>query len=76
MANIGQDVRFALRMIRKSPGFALAAILTLALGTGGTTAIFSIVDAVMLQPLPFPAPDSIVNVWEKPQAGTATQFPR
>lgn len=63
------DVRFGLRMIRKSPGFAVAAILTLALGIGGTTAIFSFVDAVLLKPLPFPDAGRIVNVWEKPPGG-------
>jgi putative ABC transport system permease protein len=68
MEHLG-DVRFGLRMIRKSPGFAAAAILTLALGIGGTTAIFSFVDAVLLKPLPFPDAEGIVNVWEKPPGG-------
>jgi putative ABC transport system permease protein len=67
--HIGQDVRFGLRMIRKSPGFALAAVLTLALSISGTTAIFSLVDAVLLQTLPFPDAHQIVNVWEKPPGG-------
>jgi putative ABC transport system permease protein len=53
-------------MIRKSPGFAAAAILTLALGIGATSAVFSFVDAVLLKPLPFPEPEKIINVWEKP----------
>lgn len=52
-------MRFGLRMIRKSPGFAVAAILTLALGIGGTTAIFSFVEAVLLKPLPFPEAERI-----------------
>jgi putative ABC transport system permease protein len=69
MEQLGKDVRFGLRMIRKSPGFAVAAILTLALGIGGTTAIFSFVDAVLLEPLPFPEAERIVNVWEKPPGG-------
>jgi len=69
MEQLGQDVRFGLPMIRKSPGFAVAAILTLALGIGGTTAIFSFVDAVLLEPLPFPEAERIVNVWEKPPGG-------
>lgn len=69
MEQLGRDVRFGLRMLRKGPGFAAAAILTLALGIGGTTAIFSFVDAVLLKPLPFPEAERIVNVWEKPPGG-------
>lgn len=69
MEQMRNDVRFGLRMIQKSPGFAVAAILTLALGIGGTTAIFSFVDAVLLKPLPFPDAGRIVNVWEKPPGG-------
>src|SRR5438034_4952646 len=69
MDQLGKDMRFELRMIRKSPGFAAAAILTLALGIGGTTAIFSFVDAVLRKPLPFPGADQILNVWEKPPGG-------
>src|SRR5271167_897133 len=69
MEQLGKDVRFGLRMIGKSPAFAAAAILTLTLGIGGTTAIFSFVDAVMLKPLPFPEAERIVNVWEKPPGG-------
>lgn len=66
MEQLTRDIRFGLRMIRTSPGFTAAAILTLALGIGATTAIFSFVDAVLLKPLPFPQADRILNVWEKP----------
>ena len=62
MSNLWQDLRFAIRQLRKSPGFALTTILTLALGIGATTAIFSLLNAVLLQPLPFPHPDRLMSL--------------
>ena len=59
-----QDVRYALRMLWRSPGFAASAVLILAVSVGAVAAVYSVVDGVLLRPLPFPSPDRLVFVWE------------
>ena len=60
---LAQDVRFGVRLMRRSPGFAAAAILTIALGIGATTAMFGVVYGVVLKPLPYGDPDRLVDIW-------------
>jgi len=62
LEDFSQDIRFALRMLRKNPGSAAVALLTLALGTGATTVMFTVVDGVLLKPLPYPEAHELVTV--------------
>lgn len=67
--NLRHDVNFAIRQIFKNPGFSAVCILTLALGIGASTSIFSVADAVLLRPLPYPNPQQLVRVWEQTPNG-------
>ena len=69
MESFRRDLRFALRTLLRSPGWTAATVLTLALGIGATTAIFSVLHGVLLRPLPYPEPDRIVMLWQLGQSG-------
>ena len=69
LEDTARDLRHGVRMLRRAPAFTAGALLTLALGIGATTAIFTIVRTVMLEPLPYRDPDRIVTVWETNRGG-------
>ena len=67
MGTFGQDIKYGIRMLLKSPGLSIVATIALALGIGANTAIFSVVNAVLLKPLPFPNSDALMRVYEQDQ---------
>src|SRR5438270_5002317 len=75
MAPLANEIGLAARSLRKSPGFAVTAIITLALGIGASTAIFSVVNAVLLRPLPYKDPERLAIVWDDLRNRNVTNFP-
>lgn len=72
LESLWADVKFALRQMKKSPGFAVVVVVTLALGIGANTTVFSIVDAALLRPLPFAHPEQLAEVQSREVNGTYT----
>jgi putative ABC transport system permease protein len=75
LTDLGRDLRYAVRLLGREKAFTATALLTLALGIGATTAVFSVVDAVLIRPMPFPEPGRLVMVWETDRASGTTREP-